>query len=490
MLELHVLGSGKGGCCYAVRPQGEQEFVCVDCGLVSARFHEACKQACLMPFKLQAFLITHAHGDQVKGLKSTLKWLGGYDVKPPVYVAPSVLEASRALKELAGAADVRELEALRPLDIAHVHVLPFRTFHDNEDEGGCYNFRFEEVMGAQGRGEPDSMAILSDAGVVSKQASSALERARLIAVECNYDSETLKQARQAKATNEGKPSSAWAVKVRGNFSNEQAATVVRGFAWEGLRDVVAMHLSATYNTPELAICALEKAVRDAGCDARVACSSGEAVVSVLPQGTQAQAMGCDGDDGDGPKDTQAASAGEQAEMGVQANPAEPAAEPEPETPDIPAGPVAQTSGKEPASEPSDGASASSQAEAAPSAPVEAGPEPASEEPQSPTADDPTPAQATFEDILALPQALEAGMASAEGLLAAWEAQGLTCNPTPDELIDALAAFGLLDPQDLSPTEAGVAAGIWVAFDPDDPAGALRPVFSLAQAGGLRALIEG
>ncbi len=420
MLELHVLGSGKGGCCYAVRPQGAQEFVCVDCGLVSARFREACKQACLAPFKLQAFLITHAHGDQVKGLKSTLKWLDGFGVKPPVYVAPSVLEASRTLKELAGDADMRELEALRPLDIAHVHVLPFRTFHDNEDEGGCYNFRFEEVMGAQGRGEPDSMAILSDAGVVSKQASSALERARLIAVECNYDSETLKQARQAKPTGEGKPSSAWAVKVRGNFSNEQAATVVRGFAWEGLRDVVAMHLSATYNTPELAIRALEKAVRDAGCNARVACASGEAVVSVLPQGTQAQA----------------------------------------------------------------------QAEAAPSAPVEASPEPASEEPHPPANDSPAPVQAAFEDILPLPQALEAGMASVEGLLAAWESQGLTCNPTPEELIDALAAFGLLDAQDFSPTEAGVAAGIWVAFDPDDPAGALRPVFSLAQAGSLRALIEG
>ena len=82
------------------------------------------------------------------------------------------------------------------------------------------------------------------------------------------------------------------------------------------------------------------------------------------------------------------------------------------------------------------------------------------------------------------------MAGVEGLLAAWEAQGLTCNPTPDELIDALAAFGLLDPQDLSPTEAGVAAGIWVAFDPEDPTGALQPVFSLAQAESLRALIEG
>ena len=490
MLELHVLGSGKGGSCYAVRPQGEEEFVCVDCGLVSTRFLEACKQARLMPFKLQAFLITHAHGDQVKGLKSTLKWYKKYGINLPVYVAPSVLEASRALKELAGEADLREFEALGPLDIARIHVLPFRTFHNNEKDGGCYNFRFEEVVDAGSHDTPDSMAILSDAGVVSKQASSALERARLIAVECNYDPETLKRSLQAKQANGSKPTPAWAVDVRGNFSNDQAATVVRGFAWEGLRNVVAMHLSATYNTPELATRALEKAVRDAGCDARVACSSGEAVVSVLPQGTQTQAMGCAGDDGDGPKDTQAASAGEQAEMGVRPNPDEPAVAPEPENPNTSASPVAQTSGEEPASEPSDEASASNQVEAAPSAPVEAGPEPAPEEPQSPTADDPTPVQAAFEDILALPQALEAGMASVEGLLAAWEAQGLTCNPTPDELIDALAAFGLLDAQDLSPTEAGVAAGIWVAFDPDDPAGALQPVFSLAQAGSLRALIEG
>ena len=356
----------------------------------------------------------------MKGLKSTLKWYKKYGINLPVYVAPSMLEASRALKELAGEADLREFEALGPLDIARIHVLPFRTFHNNEKDGGCYNFRFEEVVDAGSHDTPDSMAILSDAGVVSKQASSALERARLIAVECNYDPETLKRSLQAKQANGSKPTPAWAVDVRGNFSNDQAATVVRGYAWEGLRDVVAMHLSATYNTPELATRALKKAVRDAGCDARVACSSGEAVVSVLPQGTQAQA----------------------------------------------------------------------QTEAAPSAPVEAGPEPAPEEPQSPTADDPTPVQAAFEDILALPQALEAGMASVEGLLAAWEAQGLTCNPTPDELIDALAAFGLLDAQDLSPTEAGVAAGIWVAFDPDDPAGALQPVFSLAQAGSLRALIEG
>ncbi len=82
------------------------------------------------------------------------------------------------------------------------------------------------------------------------------------------------------------------------------------------------------------------------------------------------------------------------------------------------------------------------------------------------------------------------MADVKGLLEAWEAQGCTCNPTPEETIDVFAALGLLDPQDLSPTDAGVAAGVWVAFDPDDPTGALFPVFSLAQARNLRALIEG
>ncbi len=485
MLELHVLRSGKNGSCYAVRPQGAQEFVCVDCGITAKTFVEACSQAGLVPFKLQAFLITHAHGGQVKGLKSTLTWLAKRGVTPPLHAAPSVLEASRELQELSGLYEVRELEALRPLDVARMHVLPFRTFHNNEDKGGCYNFRFEELPEVQGRGPADSMAILSDAGVLSKQAASALEHARLIAVECNYDPKTLKAAA------EGNKSVSWAVDVRGNFSNEQAATVVRGFAWEGLRDVVAMHLSSDYNTPELAIRSLEEAVRASGCNARVTCSSADVPVSVLPR--------------------EAKGAGEEPKTATSEAPAEPQAA----AAEVPAEPQAVAANTAEGTQDDAACPDDKRACTAPQAPTSdesasqgtacslAGPQAVAAgipaEPQAVTAEvlaEPQPAaenaaEATcFEDILPLPQAREAGLVDATGLIAAWEAQGHTCNPTPDELIDALAAFGMLDPQDLMPTDAGVAAGIWVAFDPDDPAGALRPVLSLARAAQIRELIEG
>ncbi len=474
MLELHVLRSGKNGSCYAVRPQGAQEFVCVDCGITAKTFVEACSQAGLVPFKLQAFLITHAHGGQVKGLKSTLTWLAKRGVTPPLHVAPSVLEASRELQELSGLYEVCELEALRPLDVARMHVLPFRTFHNNEDKGGCYNFRFEELPEAQGHEVPDSMAILSDAGVLSKQAASALEHTRLIAVECNYDPKTLKTAAEANK------SVSWAVDVRGNFSNEQAATVVRGFAWEGLRDVVAMHLSSDYNTPELAIRSLEEAVRASGCDARVTCSSADAVVSVLSREAQDAGEEPEAATSEAPAEPQTTAAEVPAEpQAVAANTAE-GTQDDAACPDdkractAPQAPTSDESA-------SQGTACSLAGPQAVAAEVLAEPQPAAE----------NAAEATcFEDILPLPQAREAGLVDAAGLIATWEAQGHTCNPTPDELIDALAAFGMLDPQDLMPTDAGVAAGIWVAFDPDDPAGALRPVFSLAWAAQIRELIEG
>ena len=98
MLELHVLRSGDKGSCAAVRLAGAEEFACVDCGITGTTFADACAQAGLIPFKVQACLITHCHSNQVKGLKSTLTWLQKRGVAPQVYVDPWVLAASHVLK--------------------------------------------------------------------------------------------------------------------------------------------------------------------------------------------------------------------------------------------------------------------------------------------------------------------------------------------------------------------------------------------------------
>ena len=441
MLELHLLRSGDKGSCYAVRRQGAEDFVCVDCGINGKTFASACSDAGLVPFKLQAVLITHAHGNQTKGLRSTLEWLRKRGVNPPVYAAPAVREASKDLQELGDAVEVRPLEALQPFELAGVRVYPFRSFHNNEDKGGCYNFRFEELTPAGEGGDPDALAILSDAGVLSKQAGAALQHARLIAVECNYDPDILAAA--LKET----PGLQRAVDVRGNFSNAQAATVVQTHAWEGVKQVVAMYLSRKFNTPELAKQALEEALSACGCPAQVTCALPEATVSVLP-GDAELMTSCDG-----------------VEVSAEANdlsgqePAPTGFAPCPlEAEDPGDGFVAPAGFAVPASE-VDKSEATSDSSACPS------------EAKLP-ADAPVP---TFEDILTARQACDAGFIDLAALLALAPA-GSGPLSSPEAALQALVQAGLIDPADHMPTDKGIDLGIWAAFDPANPVETLRPVF--------------
>ena len=414
MLELHVLRSGDKGSCAAVRLAGAEEFACVDCGITGTTFADACAQAGLIPFKVQAFLITHCHSNQVKGLKSTLTWLQKRGVAPQVYVEPGVLAASPVLQELQGIADVCEFHINQPFWVGDVCVRPFRTFHNNEDKGSCYTFRFETR--ASGDEQTDSLVLLSDVGVLSREAQSELPHARLLAIEANYDAGLLDEAVQANSQVR------FAVDVRGNFSNAQAASTVEAYAWPGLKDVVALYLSRQYNAPTRATAAIETALEQAGCEARVACASPDETLSVLPEGE---------------------SAGDGNETAVE----EPASEQlAPESP----------ASEEPASEQS----------------AHESPMPAALAPYS-----------APEDILLPEQAREMGYTDLQGLLALWVQQGcLAESPviSADGLLRALIAADILDPRDMTPTEKGIELGVWAAFETEG----LAPIFAACMAGGL------
>ena len=414
MLELHVLRSGDKGSCAAVRLAGAEEFACVDCGITGTTFADACAQAGLIPFKVQAFLITHCHSNQVKGLKSTLTWLQKRGVAPQVYVEPGVLAASPVLQELQGIADVCEFHTKQPFWVGDVCVRPFRTFHNNEDKGSCYNFRFETR--ASGDEQTDSLVLLSDVGVLSREAQSELPHARLLAIEANYDAGLLDEAVQANSQVR------FAVDVRGNFSNAQAASTVEAYAWPGLKDVVALYLSRQYNAPTRATAAIETALEQAGCEARVAYASPDETLSVLPEGE---------------------SAGDGNETAVE----EPASEQlAPESP----------ASEEPASEQS----------------AHESPVPAALAPYS-----------APEDILLPEQAREMGYTDLQGLLALWVQQGcLAESPviSADGLLRALIAADILDPRDMTPTEKGIELGVWAAFETEG----LAPIFAACMAGGL------
>ncbi len=541
MLELHVLRSGDKGSCAAVRLAGAEEFVCVDCGITGATFADACAQTGLIPFKVQAFLITHCHSNQVKGLKSTLTWLLKRGVAPQVYVEPGVLAASPVLQELQGIADVCEFHTKQPFWVGDVCARPFRTFHNNEDKGSCYNFRFETRATGDEAGErADSLVLLSDVGVLSREAQSELPHARLLAIEANYDTSLLDEAAQAN------PQVRFAVDVRGNFSNAQAASTVEAYAWPGLKDVVALYLSRQYNAPSRATAAIEAALEQAGCKARVACASPDEALSVLPESESAgdgngvapekpavenaaEMLSVEGSSVTGGVANMAASEASVSEMpGRNAAVETPVAEMpvtmaagdvlikggpvsgqlaakkavvEPIASGTPAGdgladnkPIAgmTTLGaapeatvfetcvfETPAHEAVTETIASGASFESPTFEESASEEPA---PESPASVAPAPYSAP-EDILLPEQAREMGYIDLQGLLDLWAQQGcLAESPaiSAEDLLRALTAADMLDPRDMTPTEKGIELGVWAAFETEG----LTPVFAACMAGEL------
>ena len=514
MLELHVLRSGDKGSCAAVRLAGAEEFVCVDCGITGTTFADACAQTGLIPFKVQAFLITHCHSNQVKGLKSTLTWLQKRGVAPQVYVEPGVLAASPALQELQGIADVREFHTKQPFWVGDVCVRPFRTFHNNEDKGSCYNFRFETR--ASGDEQADSLVLLSDVGVLSREAQGELPHTRLLAIEANYDTSLLDEAAQAN------PQVRFAVDVRGNFSNAQAASTVQAYAWPGLKDVVALYLSRQYNAPSRATAAIEAALEQAGCKAHVACASPDETLSVLPEGESAR-------DGNGTVPEKPAVENAAAEMPCVAGGVANMAAPEASVSEIPGcnasveksvagAPVTVAAGASPVKdEPVSEQLAAGEAVVEPIASgapagdgftdkdpiagmptLETVPEATASEPcvfETPAHEvgvETTASETSFEspapysapeDILLPEQAQEMGYIDLQGLLDLWTQRGrLAESPaiSAEDLLRALTAADMLDPRDMTPTDKGIELGVWAAFETEG----LAPVFAASMAGRL------
>ena len=483
MLELHVLRSGDKGSCAAVRLVGAEEFACVDCGITGTTFADACAQTGLIPFKVQAFLITHCHSNQVKGLKSTLTWLQKRGVAPQVYVEPEVLAASPVLQELQGIADVCEFHTKQPFWVGDVCVRPFRTFHNNEDKGSCYNFRFETR--ASGDEQTDSLVLLSDVGVLSREAQGELPHARLLAIEANYDSGLLDEAAKAN------PQVRFAVDVRGNFSNAQAASTVEAYAWPGLKDVVALYLSRQYNAPDRATAAIETALEQAGCEARVACASPDETLSVLPEDLRAGSTVEGAADLGAPVAEGVAAKEAVVEVVAQETAAEAVAQ-EALAAETPA--FEQASSEASVEEASAGEMCVAEEAPAPEAPTPelTGPEAPVSEPVA-TADAPAAPAGTSdpvarapysapEDILLPEQARAMGYVDLQGLLDLWRQQGRVMPSviSADGLLRALIAADMLDPRDMTPTEKGIELGVWAAFETEG----LTPVFAACMAGEL------
>ncbi len=224
-MRFSVLGSGSAGNSTII--ECGRTRILIDAGL-------SAKQLCLRldslgvdPAGLSAILLTHEHGDHVRGLKNFLK-------KHPVPIFATAETAHVVREQNIGEAIWKTFEAGQAFAIDHLEIQSFAIQHDAVDPVGFVvsnrDFRF---------------GLLSDAGQVTSSVTHHLRNLSALFVEANYDDELL----------EADTKRPWSIKQRissrhGHLSNVQVGQLLRQIAHADLTRIVFGHLSSDCNCPK------------------------------------------------------------------------------------------------------------------------------------------------------------------------------------------------------------------------------------------------
>lgn len=225
-MRLASIGSGSRGNGTLVAV--DQTCVLVDCGFSLRETSRRLARLGVAPEQLDAILVTHEHGDHVRGV--------GYLARRfqlPVYATAGT--ASGAGLAALGV-DLRLLEPGFGFELGGVFVEPVAVPHDARQPT-------QFTFASDGR----KVGVLTDLGSISSDVLAQFADCDALVLECNHDAATL-------ARGPYPPS----LKRRvagplGHLSNAQAASLLRSVDRERLKHLVLAHLSEKNNSPAHAL---------------------------------------------------------------------------------------------------------------------------------------------------------------------------------------------------------------------------------------------
>jgi phosphoribosyl 1,2-cyclic phosphodiesterase len=238
-MRFAVLGSGSGGNAAIVESGGVRALI--DAGLSAKQLTMRLELLGINPSSLNGILLTHEHGDHVRGLKIFLK-----QHAVPVYTTAAT---ARVVKEMGIMnATWKIFEAGQVFDLGGISVDSFAIQHDAVDPVGF-------VIGQQNH----RLGFLSDAGFVTRSMTSKLCGIAGLFIEANYDEDLL----------EADTKRPWSIKQRissrhGHLSNGQVTELIREISHPALGQVILGHLSSDCNTPTLITTQLRQCLLELG----------------------------------------------------------------------------------------------------------------------------------------------------------------------------------------------------------------------------------
>lgn len=236
MLRFKSLGSGSGGNSTLVEACGLVPFrILIDCGLGIRKLALRLDEAGLRPEDIHAVFITHEHGDHI-GCALTL----ALRHRIPVWMSQGTHSAIGA-PDFEGLLHTARDE--KAIDLGGLQLMPFTVPHDAREP--------LQLSCTDGSAK---LGILTDLGHATPHVMAHLQACDALLLESNHDTELLSQSVYPAFLKR---------RVGGDYghlSNAAAAGIACAANHSGLKHVVAAHLSAQNNRPDLAQDALSNAL--------------------------------------------------------------------------------------------------------------------------------------------------------------------------------------------------------------------------------------
>jgi len=214
------LGSGSKGNATLVETGGTR--LLVDCGFGAREVQQRLQQVGVTTQDLDAILVTHEHGDHVRGVRTLATRFG-----IRVWSTPGTWRQ-------AGGGELPGLKLFSGRQggfrIGDVRVMPYPVPHDAREP--C-----QFILESAG----SRLGMLTDTGYVTTHAQDLLRECDALMVECNYDTDMLSRGPYP-------PSLRARVGGRyGHLSNRQTAELLASLPWARLSHLLVAHISEKNN---------------------------------------------------------------------------------------------------------------------------------------------------------------------------------------------------------------------------------------------------
>ncbi len=230
MLRFVSLGSGSRG--NATLIQAGNTRLLLDDGFSLRELEQRLARLELHPENIDAVLVTHEHGDHIKGVGPLAR-----KYQMPVWMTHGTWRN-------ASCGDVPELRLFGShtpaFIIGDIEVTPFAVPHDAR-EPTQFTFAFQDLK----------LGILTDAGSFTPHVIAAIRDVDALLLECNHDPQMLRDGPYPPRLQERVGGS------YGHLSNDQAAQLLSRIDHARLQHLVVGHVSEKNNSPQLARQSLE-----------------------------------------------------------------------------------------------------------------------------------------------------------------------------------------------------------------------------------------